>query len=137
MGVMAKEFDGFVAAGAFAEATEIPEGCNIVDARLLYKWKGDSHDMVERAKARMVVMGYTQVERVDYFEIFGPTASATSNRSVAAMACKLNWGQRHLDVDQDFIQSELDTDIYLRVPPGCGSVSGRVVLLNKALYGLK
>ena len=36
MGVMAKEFDGFVAAGAFAEATEIPEGCNIVDARLLY-----------------------------------------------------------------------------------------------------
>ena len=27
---MAKEFDGFVAAGTFADVTEIPEGCNIV-----------------------------------------------------------------------------------------------------------
>ena len=27
----------------------------------------------------------------------------------------------------------LGYDIYLRLPPGCGSVSGKVVLLNKAL----
>ena len=53
------------------------------------------------------------------------------------MACKLDWDLRHLDVDQAFIQSELDTDIYLRLPPGCGLVSGKVVILNKALYGLK
>ena len=31
----------------------------------------------------------------------------------------------------------MDTDIYLRLPPGCESVSGKVVLLNKAFYGLK
>ena len=137
MEAMSKEFDGLVAAGTFAEVTEIPGGCNIVDAKWLYKWKGDSHGMVDRAKARMVAMGYSQVEGVDYFETFAPTASATSNRLVAAMACKLDWDLRHLDVDQAFIQSELDTDIYLRLPPGCGSVSGKVVLLNKALYGLK
>ena len=53
------------------------------------------------------------------------------------MACKLDWGLRHLDVDQAFIQSESDTGIYLRLPPGCESVSGKVVLLNKALHGLK
>ena len=81
-------------------------------------------------------MGYSQVEGVNYFETFAPTASATSNRLVAAMACKLDWDLRHLDVDQAFIQSELGTDIYLRLPPGCGSVSGKVIL-NKALYGLK
>ena len=59
------------------------------------------------------------------------------NRLVAAMACKLDWDLRHLDVEQAFIQSEVDTDIYLRLPPGCGSVSGKVVLFNKALYGVK
>ena len=32
------EFDGLVAAGTFAEVTEIPDGCNIVDAKWLYKW---------------------------------------------------------------------------------------------------
>ena len=68
-----------------------------------------------RAKARMVAMGYSQAEGVDYFENFAPTASAISNRLVAAMACKLDWDLRHLDVDQAFIQSELDTDLLLIV----------------------
>ena len=93
--------------------------------------------MVDRAKARMVAMGYNQVEGGDYFETFAPMASAISNSLVAAMACKLDWDLRHLDVDQASIQSELDNDIYLRLPPGCESVSGKVVLLNKAVYGLK
>ena len=53
------EFDGLVAAGTFAEVTEIPEGCNIVDAKRLYKCKGGSHGVVDRAKARMVAMGYS------------------------------------------------------------------------------
>ena len=53
------------------------------------------------------------------------------------MACKLDWDLRHLDVDQAFIQAELDTEIFLRLPRGCGEMSGKVVLLNKALYGLK
>ena len=72
--------------------------------------------MVDRAKARKVAMGYNQVEEVDYFEKVSPTASATSNRLVAAMACKLHLLLRHLDVDQAFIQSELDTNIF-RLPP--------------------
>ena len=54
---------------------------------------------------------------VGYFETFAPTPSATSNRLVAAMACKLDWDLMHLDVDQAFIQPESDTDIFLRLPP--------------------
>ena len=46
--------------------------------------------MVDRAKACMLGMGYSQVEGVDYFETFAPTASASSNRLVTAMACKLD-----------------------------------------------
>ena len=134
---MSKEFDGLVAAGTFAEVTEIPGGCNIVDVKELYKGKGDSHGMVDRAKARMVAIRYSQVEAADCSETSAPTASATSNRLVAAMARKLDWDLRHLNVDQAFVQSELNTGIYFRLPSGCGSVSGKVVLLNKALYGLK
>ena len=54
------EFDGLAAARTFAEATELREGCNIVDAKWLYKWKGDSHGMVDRAKFRVVAMGYSR-----------------------------------------------------------------------------
>ncbi|CAM9996736.1 unnamed protein product [Sphacelaria rigidula] len=84
----------------------------------------------------MVATGCSQVEGIYYFDTFAPTASSTSNRLVAAMACKLDWDLKHLDVHQAFIQLVLDTDIYLRLPPGCETESGKVVLLNKALYGL-
>ena len=53
------------------------------------------------------------------------------------MACNLDWNLRRLDVDQAFIQSELDTDTYFRLPLGGGSVSGNIGLINEALYGLK
>ena len=89
--------------------------------------------MIDRAKAKLVAEGYSQVEGVDNFDTFAPTALTTSNRMEAAMACKLDWDLRHLDVDQAYIQSELDTEFFSRFPPGCGRLSGKVVRLIKAL----
>ena len=137
MEAMRMEFYGLVAAGIFAAVTQIPEGCTMVDAKWLDKWKDDSHGMVDRAKAHMVGMAYSHVAGVEYFETFAPTFTATSDRLVAAVACKLDWDLRHLDVDKALTHSEFDTDIYLRFPQGCGSVSGKVVPLSKALYCLK
>lgn len=78
------ELDGLEAAETFVEISEVPEGSNVVNSKWLLKWKGDSHGMIERAKARLVAMGYSQVEGVDFFETFAPTASTTSNKLVAA-----------------------------------------------------
>ena len=116
---------------------ELPADSNVVESKWLLKWKSDARGMIDRAKARLVAPSYNQVEEVDYFKTFAPTAPTTSNRLIAAMACKLDWGLRHLDVTQVFIQAELDTEIFLKNPPGYGEMSGKVVLLNKALYGLK
>lgn len=74
---------------------------------------------------------------VDCFDMFARTAFATSNRLVAAIVNKLDWDLWHVDVDQAFFQSKLDTDIYLRLPPGCGPVSDKMGRLNKAFYGLR
>ena len=43
----------------------------------------------------------------------------------------------HFDVEQAFVQSKLDEDVFLRLPRGCGRLSGRVMRLHKSLYGLK
>ena len=72
--------------------------------------KGDEHGMIDRGKARLVAKGYSQVEGVDYLDTLAPTASTASTRLVAATACKLDRDLRHLDVDQAFIHSKLDTD---------------------------
>ena len=68
----------------------------IVESKWLLKWKGDEHGMIDRAEARLVARGYSQVEGVDYFDTFAPTASTTANRLEAAMAFQLDWDLRHL-----------------------------------------
>ena len=58
-------------------------------------------------------------------------------RLLSAIACELDLDVYYFDVKQDFVQSKLDEDVFLRLPRGCGRLSGIVVRLNKSLYGLK
>ena len=43
----------------------------------------------------------------------------------------------HFDAEQAFVQSNLEEDVFLRLPRGCGNMSVQVVRLNLSLYGLK
>ena len=90
-----------------------------------------------KAKARLVARGFSQREGIDYFDTFSPCPSAASIRLLAAIACELDLVLCHFDAEQAFVQSELDEEIYLRLPKGCGSMPGKVVRLPKSLYGLK
>ena len=58
-------------------------------------------------------------------------------RLLRAIACELDLDVCHFDIKQAFVQSELDEDVFLRLPRGCGRLSGTIVRLNKSLYGLK
>ena len=42
-----------------------------------------------------------------------------------------------LDVSQAFVQAPLQEEIFMRLPQGCGDLSGKVVKLLKSQYGLK
>ena len=54
-----------------------------------------------------------------------------------AVANEKGWLLRHLDVKQAFIQVHLDEAVYMRLSAGCGDMSGEVVLLQRAVYGLR
>ena len=58
-------------------------------------------------------------------------------RLLSAIACELDLDVCHFGVEQAFVQSKLDGDVFMRLPRGCGRLSGNVVRLNKSLYGLK
>ena len=53
------------------------------------------------------------------------------------MACELDLDLRHFDIEQAFVQSDLEETVFIRLPQGCGRLSGKIVRLNKSLYGLK
>jgi len=63
--------------------------------------------------------------------------SSSCVRLLSAIACECDLDLCHFDVDQAFVQADLEEDVFLRLPKGCGDLSGKVVRLNKSLYGLK
>ena len=85
----------------------------------------------------MVARGCSQIQGVDYFDTFAPTPSTSSIRLLVCVALERDLDLYHFDAEQAFVQSELDADVYMRMPRGCGDMSGKTVLLNKSLYGLK
>ena len=43
----------------------------------------------------------------------------------------------HFDAEQACVQSKLDDLVFIRLPPGCGEISGKVVKLGRSLYSLR
>ena len=109
----------------------------MIDAKWVYTWKVDGHGWVVKAKSRLVARGFKQREGGDFGETFAPTVSSSCVRLPSAIACEYDLDLCHFDVDQAFVQSDLEKDVFLRLPKRCGDLSGNVVWLNKSLYGLK
>ena len=81
--------------------------------------------------------GCGQREGIDFFETFAPTPTVSCIRLLGAIACELDLDVCRFDAEQAFVQSNLDEDAFMRLPRGCGEMSGKVVRLNRSLYGLK
>ena len=58
-------------------------------------------------------------------------------RLLSAIAFECNLDLYHFDVDQAFVQADLEEDAFLRLPEGCGDLSGKIGRLNTRLYGFK
>jgi hypothetical protein len=103
----------------------------------VFKVKRDDQGKVARFKARLVVMGCRQVEGVDYGEVFAPTGTPATLRTLLAIAAAGGWAVEGVDVTQAFLYGNLDEEVYIQQPAGFKDGSPRVCLLKKALYGLK
>ena len=90
-----------------------------------------------KAKSRLVAHGFKQRDVVDFSKTFAPTLSSSCVRLLSAIACECDLDICHFNVDQAFVQSYLEEDVLLRLPKGCGDLSGKVVRLDKSFDGLK
>ena len=97
-------------------------------------WKSDEFGCVSKAKSRLVAREFQQREGIDFGETFAPSSCVCL---LSAIACELDLDVCHFDIEQAIVQSKLDEDVFLRLPRECGRLSGKVVRLNKSLYGLK
>ena len=68
-----------------------PNGVNVIGTRWIFKNKSDEHVTVIINKCRLVAQGYTQVELVDFDEIFAPVPRLESIKILLAIASHLNF----------------------------------------------
>nr|GEY49668.1 retrovirus-related Pol polyprotein from transposon TNT 1-94 [Tanacetum cinerariifolium] len=86
-----------------------PEGKSVIKTKWIFKNKKDESSLVIRNKARLVEVGYSQQEGIDYDETFAPVARIEAIRLFLAYAAR-------------FVRKQYLYHVYA---------------LDKALYGLK
>ena len=134
---MMAEYKGLVGLNAFEFVDVVPDGVNVISALWVFAWKIDKDGNIVQPKARLVGRGFSQVHTVDFFETYVPTPAASSAKLLVANAVKNDRELRRLDVKQAFIQADLDFNVFMKLPDGCGDKSGKVVKLSEPVYGLK
>lgn len=119
------------------ELIDPPKGATIVQCRWVLKRKVNSDSEVQY-RARLVAKGFTQKYGLDYSETFSPVVRHSTLRLLFAISVKLGLDITQLDVKTAYLNSNLKEDIYMCAPEGFVSeMSGKVLKLKKAVYGLK
>jgi hypothetical protein len=116
------------------ELTELPPGRKAIKNRWVFDIKTDG-----RKKARLVAKGFSQVEGIDYDEVFSPVVRFETVRIMFALAALSGWHISGLDVKTAFLYGKLDEEIYMEQPEGF-KIKGqerKVLRLRRAIYGLK
>ena len=116
----------------------IPRGTNILRSKFVFDDKRGPEGQLIKFKARLVAMGFTQVEGVDYFDTFASVMTTKSFRTLLAL-WNLETGlmMEHWDIKQAFVNAPLDENIFVYPVPGFETYPGEVYRLRKALYGTK
>ena len=112
---------------------------NVVGCRWVFKTKRGPDGEVNRFTARLVAQGFSQLEGIDYKEVFAPVVRYDSVRTVLAIANQLDLELHQMDVKCAFLNGHLEEEIYMTQPEGCEDEEHPdfVCKLNRSLYGLK
>ena len=124
----------------YIDRETLPRGTNILRAKFVFDIKRGAEGQFLKYKARMVAMGYTQIEGVDFFETFASVMTSKSFRILLSI-----WNNdrdlrfEHWDVKNAFVNAPLKEEIFCHQVAGFEreGKQGKILRLKKALYGTK
>ena len=131
------ELKGLKDSGTFKVLDGLPEGEKVIGSRWVLSYKSNKDGNITKTKARLVAKGFMQREGVNLLQTSAPTPAGASVKTMLVVANEMGFKTYHLDLKQAFTKAKLDCKIIMKLPGGCGELSGKYVDLEKAMYGLK
>nr|GEU65569.1 hypothetical protein [Tanacetum cinerariifolium] len=95
-----------------------PEGKTFIKTKWIFKNNKDESSLVIRNKARLIAVGYSQQEGIDYDETFAPVARIKAIRLFMAYAAHKNFTIFQMDVKTTFLNGILNEKVYVDQPSG-------------------
>jgi hypothetical protein len=100
------------------DLVELLTGRNPIGNKWVFKKKLNAKGKVEKYKSRLVAKGYSQVEGIDFGEMFSPVAKLTSIRFILSVVVVFDFEVEQMDVKTTFLHGDLEEEIYMKQPEG-------------------
>jgi hypothetical protein len=112
---------------------------NVVGTKWVFCNKHDEHGVITRNKTRFVAKGYSQIEGLNFDEIFAPVARLELIHMLLAYDTHHSFKLYQMDVKSAFLNGSIKEEVYVDQPPDFESEGypSHVYKLHKAFYGLK
>ena len=120
------------------ELTEPSKRRKALKKKWVFRLKNDDEKLL-KYKDRLMVKGFSQIQGIDFDEIFSPVVKMCSIRTILGLESSMNLKLEQLDVKTAFLHGYVDEEIFMEQPEGF-KVKGKenmVCKLKKSLYGLK
>nr|GFA04612.1 uncharacterized mitochondrial protein AtMg00810-like [Tanacetum cinerariifolium] len=89
---------------------------SVIKTKWIFKNKKDESSLVIRNRARLVAVGYSQQEGIDYNETFSPVARIKAIRLFLAYAAHKDFTVFQMDVKTAFLNGILKEEVYVGQP---------------------
>jgi hypothetical protein len=98
------------------DLVELLIGRNPIGNKWVFKKKLNAEGKVDKYKAELVAKDYSQVEVIDFGEIFSPVAKLTSIRFILSIFVAFDFEVEQMDVKTTFLHGDLEEEIYMKHP---------------------
>ena len=133
------EIQGLIERNCF-RYVDCPNGTKPLQTTMVYKYKLNADGTLNVRKCRLCVRGDQQTDGIDFFkhQTFSSVLNCRENRTLLSLAASEGWHIFQSDITQAFTYGSLNgVDIFCYPPPGVPCPPGKVLKLERAVYGLK